>query len=342
MKQFNAGHICGDDNDLIDGAPTGSIRASFGYMTTRENVDKLVQVVRECYVETSDRIVNPVEETSKETSMPTLKSIRVYPIKSCGPMTINGSWQINSRGLKYDREWMIVNGSNGTSLTQKDETRMCLIKPFIDEQSGLMKLEFPDAPNIEIPLAKLVNGKKREAKICETKVCGERIQGLDCGDEVAQWISDVLCSDNLRLIRQIDERKNGSISLSNQAQFLLVSEPSVQWLMNQVEQWDDAEIDVANIVDRFRGNFVIDGLEALAENEFKQITIGNVSLDVQGPCTRCQMICIDQQTGEKTTEPLRTIGRVFKGKMRFGIYLKHSHDNIMTVTCGDEINVKIV
>lgn len=35
------------------------------------------------------------------------------------------------------------------------------------------------------------------------------------------------------------------------------------------------------------------------------------------------MVCIDQQTGEKTVEPLRTIAEQFGGKLRFGIYLSY-------------------
>lgn len=35
------------------------------------------------------------------------------------------------------------------------------------------------------------------------------------------------------------------------------------------------------------------------------------------------MVCIDQQTGEKTVEPLRTISEQFSGKLRFGIYLSY-------------------
>lgn len=35
------------------------------------------------------------------------------------------------------------------------------------------------------------------------------------------------------------------------------------------------------------------------------------------------MVCIDQHTGEKTVEPLRTISEQFNGKMKFGIYLSY-------------------
>lgn len=46
-------------------------------------------------------------------------------------------------------------------------------------------------------------------------------------------------------------------------------------------------------------------------------------LQVEGQCPRCQMVCIDQQTGIKTVEPLRTISEQFGGKLRFGIYLSY-------------------
>nr|CAD7200114.1 unnamed protein product [Timema douglasi] len=36
-------------------------------------------------------------------------------------------------------------------------------------------------------------------------------------------------------------------------------------------------------------------------------------------CTRCQMVCIDQSTGEKTREPLHTIAASFQGKIRFDV-----------------------
>lgn len=344
MKQFNAGHICGDDNDLIDGAPTGSVRVSFGYNTTKENVDKLVQVIKECYMETASKIHLTRDEVKKsykliKKSKPRLKSIRIFPIKSCGAMMINGSWTITSKGLKYDREWMIVNGTNGTSITQKNETRMCMIRPSINEEANTMRLDFPNFKGVEIPLND-DKAKPREAKVCETKVCGDRIQGWDCGDEVAQWLCEVLSMSDLRLIKQSDEngRKNGSISLSNQAQFLLVNESSVKWLMDQVDEWDDSQRDINNIINRFRGNLVIDNLEHLFENQFKSLRIGKIDFEVQGPCTRCQMICIDQESGDKTTEPLRTIGRVFKGKMRFGIYLKHTKAETLTLAVGDEID----
>ncbi|KAG5683520.1 hypothetical protein PVAND_012794 [Polypedilum vanderplanki] len=327
-KHFDAGHVCGDLNDLVDGIPTGCIRVSFGYMNTKEDVDKLLKIVESCYVQKVENFeIDKPKEILNGESKAILKSIRIYPIKSCGAMKIDTEWPLSRTGLKYDREWMIMNGNNGTSLTQKNEPKMCMIWPYIDESKNTLRLDFPHSNSIEVLLNdNKTGGKQLEASICETKVCGDRINGIDCGDEVAKWLSDVLMMENLRLIRQINqnERKNGKeIALANQAQFLLISEASVQWLMNQVESWDNDEKNMENVIDRFRGNFIIENLEALAENNWKCLKIGDENtFHIEGPCTRCQMICIDQNTGEKTTEPLRTMGKVFNGKTKFGIYLK--------------------
>lgn len=43
LKQFDMGHVCGDDNDLINGKPTGAIRISFGYMTVWEDIESLLK-----------------------------------------------------------------------------------------------------------------------------------------------------------------------------------------------------------------------------------------------------------------------------------------------------------
>lgn len=46
-----AGHVCGDNVDLVDGRPTGSVRVSFGYMSTFEDCQRFLNFVTECFVE---------------------------------------------------------------------------------------------------------------------------------------------------------------------------------------------------------------------------------------------------------------------------------------------------
>lgn len=49
------------------------------------------------------------------------------------------------------------------------------------------------------------------------------------------------------------------------------------------------------------------------------------------------MICIDQNTGEKTVEPLRTLAEEFHGKLKFGVYLNGASSNNGILQIGDLI-----
>lgn len=296
-------------------------------------------------------------DRSKVKNSIKLHEICVYPIKSCAPFRVDSAWSINRRGLKYDREWMIVR-STGVALTQKSDTKLCLIQPTINEATNTLSLSFPYAKSVCVPLRRNVNDNRVVSLFCQSKVCGDRIDGIDCGDEVADWLDDVLCTSGLRLIQQNANDKRAAknkvaveqaISLSNQAQFLLINVASVDWLTKKVENWmeldDVPEKMLQNTIDRFRANLIVESAIPLDESEWKSIRIGNFKLTTTGPCTRCQMICIDQSTGDKTTEPLQTIAREFNGKMRFGIYLcqdnaEKLNDIEQIISCGDLIEIQ--
>jgi len=49
------------------------------------------------------------------------------------------------------------------------------------------------------------------------------------------------------------------------------------------------------------------------------------------------MICIDQLTGEKTREPLRTLSASFHGKATFGVYLSQVTKKNVKVSVGDTV-----
>ncbi len=47
-------------------------------------------------------------------------------------------------------------------------------------------------------------------------------------------------------------------------------------------------------IDRFRGNIVVTGGAAFAEDEWAAVRVGACVFRCVGPCQRCQMVCIDQ------------------------------------------------
>lgn len=177
LKEIHkSGHVCGDEIDLIDGKPTGAIRASFGYFNTFQDVDKLLNMISRCFVKTkrkprkrillqimdslrTNKLYNSLKNVPKiaeqqEFIMPEsedisqnmdssviLKEAAIFPIKSCGAFKIRSTWKIGPKGFEYDRDWMIIK-DNGVCLTQKQNTRMCMIKPKIDLHKQIMSLYF--------------------------------------------------------------------------------------------------------------------------------------------------------------------------------------------------------
>ena len=64
-------------------------------------------------------------------------------------------------------------------------------------------------------------------------------------------------------------------------------------------------------------------------------------LNVLGPCRRCQMVCIDQRTGERNEEPFVTLAKTrrIEGQINFGVHtgLASSDGAISTVQVGDRV-----
>lgn len=134
---------------------------------------------------------------------------------------------------------------------------------------------------ISVPLDPTNNNRYEETQICQSKVCTDVVKGYDCGDEVADWISNALGISYLRLIKQSSERlqkqksheEQRMLSLSNQAQYLLVNKATVRWLKSKITDISFTD-DIDSLVDRFRGNLIIDTSQELIEREWQKVVIG--------------------------------------------------------------------
>jgi uncharacterized protein YcbX len=71
-------------------------------------------------------------------------------------------------------------------------------------------------------------------------------------------------------------------------------------------------------VERFRPNLVVTGLPAWAEDELQVLQVGQVTLRLVKPCTRCSITTVDPVAGSfDGDEPLRTL-RGFRHDARVG------------------------
>ena len=74
LSNFNAGHVCGDQMDVIDGKPTGSVRISFGHVSSFEDAWTFLQFLQDCFLISCDNYANgnsclPSVKNSSDTQL---------------------------------------------------------------------------------------------------------------------------------------------------------------------------------------------------------------------------------------------------------------------------------
>uniref|UniRef100_UPI00358FB26D molybdenum cofactor sulfurase n=1 Tax=Myxine glutinosa TaxID=7769 RepID=UPI00358FB26D len=363
-NNLEAGHVCGDLVDLVNGRPTGAVRISLGYMSTCEDAHAFLNFMANCFVTRSQRAgvvsttlpytrpfgSNDLDSSQTETSMsfqkpqkntrPILTNIFVYPIKSCAPIEVH-HWPVGPRGLLYDRTWMAV-CDDGSVLGQGREPRLCLVQPELDLHKRLLAVQAPGMRSLVLPLDQSESRCNESSQACRSRICKDRVTWMDCGKEAADWLSEFLGRSS-RLVQQdqdsdrnvgalpcADSSRIKNLSLANKAQYLLLNRASAISLLQQIHGWDTDEqspqkgFTAEALLSRFRGNFIVDEVPAFEEDSWKAVDIGSFKFQMTGGCTRCHMICINQVTAQRTSEPLKTLMSIRGSQATFGVYLLHT------------------
>ncbi|MNI58259.1 MOSC domain protein [compost metagenome] len=164
--------------------------------------------------------------------------------------------------------------------------------------------------------------------------------GLEVNQAVSEWFSAYL-QFKVKLVkmplaekRYVDRDYAGNdeiVSFADGYPCLLIGESALNGLNEKLQE--------PVLMDRFRPNFVFTGGEAHLEDRFKSFYIGDVLFSAVKPCARCVLITINQQTGEKGQEPLRTLAgyRTINKKIMFGQNLLPQAQGL--IRTGDEIRV---
>ncbi|CAJ0609099.1 unnamed protein product [Cylicocyclus nassatus] len=303
-QYYEEGKECGDTRDVIDGRPTGAVRVSFGRQSTIEDVLILEQMIDYCFLgfQPSTVIEYPL---SIEHYTAAVSRLIVYPVKSCQGFDLE-KCTLTRTGLQHDREFMIE--SCGTTLTQKRQPKMCKIHTMINKKS----LELFDADNpscsVTVPL------QPDQISLQSGIVCTYNVQTSESTSESSSWLTSFLNLPECKLRRV---HQDSSRSLSNEAPYLVVNEASIKILA------DIVDLTIEETVDRFRPNIVIRGLPPFIEDTAKRMSIDGFKFEIIKKCTRCEMICVNPETGVKEPQLIVAL-RNFRQreKMTFGIYVK--------------------
>ena len=298
---FEAGHNCWDDRDVLEGKPTGCVRASFGYMSNWEDADALVCLLEATYAKigTTGRGAALSMAQGRRGSPPALRGIYVYPVKSCRGFEAE-SWPVGRAGLHLDRRWAVACAQDGSILTQKRERRLATVETSAHGSRGVA-----------------LNAPGMETLLLASTPSGEGVPEEDSA-RASGWFSRFL-GRPCELVEAGGGGEGAKKGFSNQGGCLLVCEESVGRLLPAGEREEGVSLRSACL--QFRPNLIVAGGEAFQEDGCGLVNLGGgkVVMEKLEDCARCGMVAVDQGTGERTRGGLlRGLARERKG-LTFGI-----------------------
>jgi len=241
-----------------------------------------------------------------------LKSISIYPVKSLNGIELTSS-EVFQHGLKYDRNWMLVDSKN-KFVTRRERPELSLIQTRISENGLAFSFN-----NQSEHVALGTNDFQKE-KI-ESKVWDSAVFGFEESQDLNTFFSNFL-KEEVRLIRMPlqPERmemapltgESTSSSFADSFPILVLGSASLEALNAQLEEPIDARY--------FRPNLLFQTERPFEEDDWNKIQIGNVRLRKAKPCGRCRMINVNPDTGVYRTDVMRELAklRTIKNKVILG------------------------
>lgn len=238
-----------------------------------------------------------------------LSALYRYPLKS-GAGERLGQAYCGALGLHGDRRWMLIDATNGRFLTQRSVPAMALLQ-LRWQGEDRARLSAPDMCELEVPVP------TTSAPLRGSFIWREVVRVPDCGDEVAQWLSDFL-GRAVRLVYlpeddaiQVDlnfARDGELTAFTDGFPFMLIGQASLDDLCARIGR----PLEML----RFRPSLVVAGAEPYAEDSWKRIRIGDIEFRVVKPCTRCSIPILDPATAQRSPdlEPMATLLTYRKGR----------------------------
>ncbi|MGE5496954.1 MAG: MOSC domain-containing protein [Syntrophothermus sp.] len=259
-----------------------------------------------------------------------ISELYIYPVKSLGGISLSTS-EITSKGLKYDRRWMITD-EKGLFLTQRTYPEMTFLKTSIKEGLLIISDSRKSDDILELPLEKYTK------EILDVTVWDDTVAAYIVSQQADKWLSEKL-NMNCRLVymqdetlRKVDPRyakNDDTVGFADAFPFLIIGQESLNDLNGRLEK--------KLPMNRFRPNIVFTGGRPYEEDEWKTFSTQNAGFNVVKPCSRCVLTTTDQETSERAKEPLKTLSeyRNVNGKIMFGQNLTLAYGTAISV--GDII-----
>jgi uncharacterized protein len=220
-----------------------------------------------------------------------ITALYAYPVKSCAAVSLEAA-EVDALGLQPDRRFALV-GAAGEVLTQRDCPRLAAVRPALD--ASTLRLDLAGLGELAIALDAF-------QERLSARVWGAR---LACRAAPALRELDDYAGARVRVVAL----EAGATRGFEDAAPVLVASLAALKAVNAV---------LARPVgmERFRPNVVLD-----EEAQWQAIDAAEAVLERIEPCERCEVIAIDQASGERgPDEPLQVLNAAYSGT--FGVYAR--------------------
>jgi len=268
---------------------------------------------------------------SRPTDGGRVSSLHVYPVKACGGTDL-GVAEIGPRGIVTDRLFAIV-GPDHEVITQREHPVLATVRPHYAD--GVLTLAGGGRPTIEV--TETTTGPR-----VATSVFGRPCPGIDQGRDAAAWFAEII-GEHCRLMRCPDDGKqvnpeygDAHTAYADAYPVTVVSTASLDRLNDEIVEMGEEPVPM----DRFRPNVVITGWPwPHTEDEVGRVRAGGVRLRLVKRDDRCVVTTVDQESGERTHQPLRALGRyrLIDRALMFGMFAIVEQPG--TVLVGDPVSV---
>ena len=267
--------------------------------------------------------------------------IALYPVKSTRARAVDRA-VVERWGLAGDRRWAVIT-PDGDPLTARHCRQLFTITASDTPDGGLL-LTAPGAPDLVVPQPEPVHDVPVKFLNLDRAAAG--------GEAADEWLTTTLgrpvrmiwlADPTVRPVWTVVGGLPGDVyQLGDTAPVHLVTLGSLRrlndWIAETAVERGE-ELPEPLDVGRFRANVVVDGFPAFAEDDWKRLRLGAVDFRVAGPCGRCVMTTIDQESREGGKEPIRTLARHRRrdGWAWFGIQLVP--ETLGEIAVGDPVEV---
>lgn len=173
---------CSLTASIMRGKHVGSIRVSFGFISTQADVDAIVSFFE------ANFIVHNSDVPAAPDSFK-LSKVFIHPIRGCqGVQIVAEKYGLDKTGLRFDGRWGVTDELS-TFLDRRKCPRLAELKIETNPEMTDMTVSTPEGESITISLTAMPG---KSAKWASSTACHEKMNGKIYGPEVNDWFSKAL------------------------------------------------------------------------------------------------------------------------------------------------------